>query len=254
MQKSNDLIKYQKNLLSGSKEYQKIKKILTPSKIKSIRKILISKLSYEEKVARFKKYLKLLKEAEKHFTKLTELLNQESKYKGYKNFIEQISQKTGIPKNITKNFIEEAKELIILFNQKVKFKNKEKTYWSEHYLQYPTHKEKVTYKIPGDIYKFWGKTDPKAKNIISKTKIIKLDEEEEASCSYKKEKSICEIRCFTGKQTIPATFTFLHKVDHAKQPFISAAKRILLKSKNGRRLFLTTVNNLLLIKRTIHSP
>ncbi|BCX14768.1 MAG: hypothetical protein KatS3mg088_451 [Patescibacteria group bacterium] len=207
-------IYYKAALFDAAIELQKIRNLIPEEKANKIRKILVAKISYKQKLKRFEAYKKDLKEAEKYFCKFTDFLKKSSVHKGYKNFIDELAKNNKIPQKNLENLVKDSQKITSFINQKVRFKKGlPKEYWSEHYLTFPKHKSQKEYQLE-EVYKIWQESDPLAKEIIKKIKIIK---DEEASCLYNKNKKIFEIRCSLKYKTIPSIFTFIHELGHARQ-------------------------------------
>lgn len=217
-------IHYKAILFDAALELYKIRSLISEEKAKEIRKILLVKKTYKQKAEEFQKYKKDLQKSEKYFLRFIELTNKLSCYKGYKNFIDEVTENAKIPRKNIINFTKELDKIISFLNKKVKFqKETPKEYWSEYYLPFPPHKSQKEYKIE-EVYNTWKKTDPSAEEIIKRIKIIK--DKNQPSCRYNKEKGIFEIRCDLTKKILPEIFSFMHELGHAKQ------KSLLIKKKD----------------------
>lgn len=213
MMKNKDLL-YKATLFEAGSELQKIRNIVNDGKAKKLRKIFFAQVDYAKKLRLFKKYEKDLKKADKSFIKFVKLLNKSSVYKGHKNFIEEISEKSEVPKDSLKDFVKDSYRVISFINRRVEFKkDTPREYWSEFYLPFPVHRSQKKYEID-EIYSVWRNVDPKAQEIISKIRIRRVGRE--ASCVYDDRKDLFEIRCNLVKRTIPEIFTFVHELGHAK--------------------------------------
>jgi hypothetical protein len=243
--KNKDLL-YKATLFEAGLELHKIRSLVTNVKAKRLRRIFFARVDYAEKLRKFKKYEKDLKEADRSFARFVKLLNKSSVYKGYKNFIEEISEKSEIPENDLKNFVENSDVIISFINEKVKFKKgTPREYWSEFYLPFPAHRSQKKYEID-EIYRVWKKTDPKAKELINKIRIKRKNQG--ASCIYNSEKDVFEIRCNLVTKTLPEIFTFVHELGHARHEKIllesgSQAGRY-LKEKNAYEFALRLVKKI----------
>jgi len=208
---------YKAAMYDAGIEYLKITKLISQEKAKRIRKTLLTKEPFMQKVARFQKDIKDLKEAEKIFVRLISFLNKAAKYQGYKNFAEKIAANAKIPRRVFKNILPDSKIIINFLNKKVEFKKDiPKEYWTEHYLQSPKHFTLTKYKIPEEIYLLLEKYDPDLEKLTKKIKVKEITNDDNAFCKYNKNKDICEIFCPKGTKTLPSVFTFLHELGHAR--------------------------------------
>jgi len=161
-------------------------------------------------------------------------LNKVAEKDGYKNRIDYMNERNGVPKEKFKLFLEKADEVIKILNRKFPELPLEWAdwYWSKYSIpDAPCLATQKKYVIPDDIIKMIKKKAPEVAALLPKIKIQKL-KDFYSSARYDKKKKKVIISTPLWRTSVCGAFTFIHEISHAVVMLNYAKKGIDTSSKS----------------------